>query len=205
MKHMLFVCTHNAGRSQMAQALFERHAPADLRAESAGAEPARAVWPEVIAAMKEIGIDLSGRRPKRLDVEMQLHADWGITLGCGGTCPYVPATVEDWEVPDPAGRPIEEVRAIRDALEARVEDLLTQRIDAIRADRTAHQLRLERLLPDLVKEFEGRRSGGEIRACADAILGDYAEAPVRSLVMSLAHRRTRECLAAERCDALATA
>jgi protein-tyrosine-phosphatase len=203
-KHVLFVCTHNAGRSQMAQALFERHAPADLRAESAGAEPARAVWPEVVDAMNEIGIDLSARKPKRLSVEMQLHADWGITLACGGRCPYVPATVEDWDIPDPAGRPIEEVRAIRDALEVRVKDLLEQRIDAIRADRTAHQLRLERLLPDLVREFEGRRSDGEIRACADAILGDYAEAPVRSFVMSLAHRRTRECLAAERCDALAT-
>lgn len=205
MKHVLFVCTHNAGRSQMAQALFERHAPGDLRAESAGAEPARAVWPEVVEAMNEIGIDLSDRRPKRLSVEMQLHADWAITLACGGTCPYVPATVEDWEVPDPAGKPIDEVRAIRDALELRVRDLLEQRIDAIRADRTAHQLRLERLLPDLAREFAGRRSDGEIRACADAILGEYGEAPVRSFVMSLAHRRTRECLAAESCDALAAA
>jgi protein-tyrosine-phosphatase len=205
MKHVLFVCTHNAGRSQMAQALFERHAPADVRAESAGSDPARAVWPEVVLALQEIGIDISDRRPKRLSIEMQLHADWAITLACGGTCPFVPTTVEDWEIPDPAGRPIEEVRTIRDTLEARVKDLIDQRLEAIRSDRTAHQLRLERLLPGLAKEFEGRRSDGEIRACADAILSDYDEAPVRSFVMSLAHRRSRECLAAEHCDALATA
>ena len=205
MKHVLFVCTHNAGRSQMAQALFERHAPADLRAESAGSDPARSVWPEVVTAMDEIGIDLSGRKPKRLSIEMQLHADWAITLGCGGTCPYVPTTVEDWEIPDPADKPIEEVRSIRDMLEARVKDLIEHRVDAIRSDRTAHQLRLERLLPDLASEFSGRRSDGEIRACADAILSDYDDAPVRSFVMSLAHRRSRECLAAESCDALATA
>lgn len=205
MKYVLFVCTHNAGRSQMAQAFFERHAPEDVRAESAGQEPAREVWPEVVEAMNEVGIDLSGNRPKKLSVEMQLHADWGITLACGGTCPYVPTTVEDWDVPDPAGKSLEEVRSIRDALEARVKDLVDQRIDAIRADRTSHQLRLERLLPDLAKEFEGRRSEGEIRACADAILNDYDDAPVRSFVMNLAHRRAKECLRAEHCDALATA
>jgi arsenate reductase (thioredoxin) len=204
-KYVLFVCTHNAGRSQMAQALFERHAPPDIRAESAGQEPAERVWPEVVEAMHEIGIDISGRRPKRLTVEMQLHADWAITLACGAQCPYVPATVEDWDLPDPAGRPLEEVRAIRDATEGRVKELVGHRLDAIRADRTAHQIRLVRLLPDLAREFEGVRSAGEIRACADAILADYGEAPVRSFVMTLAHRRTRECLAAERCDALATA
>ena len=205
MKYVLFVCTHNAGRSQMAQALFERHAPADIRAESAGQQPADRVWAEVVEAMREIGIDLSARRPKKLTVEMQLHADWAITLACGAQCPYVPTTVEDWDIPDPAGKPIEEVRAIRDAVEARVKDLLEQRIDAIRADRTAHQLRLERLLPDLAREFEGVRSDGEIRACADAILADYQGAPVRSFVMTIAHRRTRACLAAESCDALVTA
>jgi arsenate reductase (thioredoxin) len=203
-KYVLFVCTHNAGRSQMAQALFERHAPADIRAESAGQEPAARVWPEVVEAMREIGIDLSARRPKKLTVEMQLHADWAITLACGAQCPYVPTTVEDWDIPDPAGRPLEEVRAIRDAVEVRVHELIDQRLDAIRADRTAHQIRLERLLPDLAREFEGVRSDGEIRACADAILADYQEAPVRSFVMTIAHRRTRECLAAETCDALAT-
>ena len=204
MKYVLFVCTHNAGRSQMAQALFERHAPPDVRAESAGQEPADRVWPEVVEAMGEIGIDLSGRRPKKLTVEMQLHADWAITLACGAQCPYVPTTVEDWDIPDPAGRPIEEVRVIRDAVEAHVKELIDERLDAIRVDRTAHQIRLARLLPDLVREFDGMRSEGEIRACADAILADYEDVPVRSFVMTIAHRRARACLAAETCDALAT-
>jgi arsenate reductase (thioredoxin) len=205
MKYVLFVCTHNAGRSQMAQAYFERHAPDDIRAECAGQKPADRVWPEVVEAMREVGIDLSERRPKKLTVEMQLHADWAITLACGASCPYVPTTVEDWDIPDPAGQPIEEVRAIRDAVELRVKELIEQRLDAIRSDRTAHQLRLQRLLPDLVSEFEGVRSDAEIRTCADAILADYQDANVRSFVMSIAHRRTRDCLRAERCDALATA
>jgi arsenate reductase len=205
MKYVLFVCTHNAGRSQMAQAFFERHAPAEVRAESAGQEPAYEIWPPVVEAMREVGIDISGRKPKKLSLEMQLHADWAITLACGARCPFVPSTVEDWDIDDPAGKPIEEVRAIRDAVEVRVQDLVDNRLAAIRADRTAHELRLRRLLPDLVKEFDGLRSDDEIRACADAILADYDEAPVRSFVMTLAHRRTRECLAAERCEALASA
>jgi arsenate reductase len=202
MKYVLFVCTHNAGRSQMAQAFFELHAPPDVRAESAGQEPAQEVWPPVVEAMREVGIDISGRKPTKLTLEMQLHADWAITLACGARCPFVPSTVEDWDIDDPAGKPIEDVRAIRDAVEAHVLDLIGNRLAAIRADRTAHQLRLQRLLPDLVKEFDGIRSDGEIRACADAILADYDDSPVRSFVMTLAHRRTRECLAAEHCDAL---
>jgi protein-tyrosine-phosphatase len=204
-KYVLFVCAHNAGRSQMAQALFERHAPPDIRAESAGQEPADRVWPEVVEAMREVSVDLSQRRPRKLTVEMQLHADWAVTLACGAQCPYVPTTVEDWDIPDPAGKPIEEVRAIRDAVELRVRDLIEHRLDAIRADRTAHQIRLARLLPDLLKDFQGLRSDAEIRACADAVLADYDEVPVRSFVMTIAHRRTRACLAAEHCDALATA
>lgn len=205
MKYVVFVCTHNAGRSQMAQAFFEHYGPADVRAESAGQEPAAEVWPPVVEAMREVGIDIAGRKPKKLTLEMQLHADWAITLACGAQCPYVASTVEDWDVPDPAGKPIEEVRAIRRVVEARVKDLIAHRLDAIRADRTAHDLRLRRLLPDLVGEFEGVRSEGEIRACADAILSDYDDAPVRSFVLTLAHRRTRDCLAAERCDALVDA
>ena len=82
-----------------------------------------------------------------------------------------------------------------------MQDLVENRLDAIRADRTAHQLRLARLLPDLVSEFEGVRSDAEIRACADAILADYVDVPVRSFVMTIAHRRTRDCLRSERCDA----
>jgi protein-tyrosine-phosphatase len=186
----------------MAQAFFERHSPDDVRAESAGQDPAREVWPAVVEAMSEVGIDISRRQPKKLTLEMQLHADWAITLACGAQCPFVPSIVEDWDVADPSGKSIEEVRAIRDDVEARIQDLIENRLSEIRADRTAHQLRLQRLLPDLVKEFDGVRSDGEIRRCADAILADYDEAPVRSFVMTLAHRRTRECLAAEHCDAL---
>ena len=205
MKYVLFVCNHNAGRSQIAQALFERHAPADVRAESAGSTPAEEVWPNVIEAMREIGLDLSDRRPKKLTVEMQLHADWAITLACGEHCPFVASTVEDWDIPDPAGKPIEDARAIRDVLEEKVKDLVENRLDAIRADRTSHELRLQRLLPDLVSEFAGIRSDAEIRTCADTILADYQDVPVRSFVMTLAHRRTRECLSAEQCEPLALA
>jgi arsenate reductase len=199
-KYVLFVCNHNAGRSQMAQALFERHAPDDVRAESAGSTPAKQLWPNVVEAMREIGVDLAGRRPRKLTVEMQLHADWAVTMGCGDACPYVPTRVEDWDIHDPADQPIEAVREIRDEIEDRVRRLIEGRLPDIRSDRTAHQLRLVRLLPDLAREFDGQRSDQEIRACADAILDDYQEAPVRSFVMTIAHKRTRQCLAAETCD-----
>ena len=200
MKYVLFVCTHNAGRSQMAQAFFERHAPDDVRAESAGSDPAPEVWPAVVQAMDEVGIDLRGRRPKKLMVETQLHADWAVTMGCGDVCPYVPTTVEDWDLRDPAGKSFQEVREIRDEIEERVRDLVIERLPAIRSDRTAHQMRLVRLLPPLVEEFGVQRSDAEIRACADAVLSQYADAPVRSFAMTLAHRRTRECLRRETCD-----
>jgi protein-tyrosine-phosphatase len=196
MKYVLFVCTHNAGRSQMAQGFFERHGPPDVRAESAGQQPADAVWPEVVEAMAEVGIDLSERRPKRLTVEMQLHADWAITLACGAQCPFVPTTVEDWDVPDPAGRSLEEVRSIRDGVEARVKELVAEKLDLIRSDRSAHQLRLERLLPDLVREFEGERTEEEIRMAADAALAEFQAVPVRSYVMTIANRKAREVLRA---------
>ena len=194
MKYVLFVCTHNAGRSQMAQAFFECHGPSDVRAESAGQEPADQVWPEVVDAMAEVGIDLSARRPKKLTVEMQLHADWAITLACGARCPFVPTTVEDWDVPDPAGRSLEEVRSIRDGVEARVKELVDKKINLIRSDRTSHQLRLERLLPDLVREFAGRRTEEEIRLAADAALVALEDVPIRSYVMTIANRRAREVL-----------
>jgi arsenate reductase len=202
MKYVLFVCTHNAGRSQIAQAFFERYAPADIRAESAGQEPAPAIWPNVVEAMREVGIDISNRKPKKLDLEMQLHADWAITLACRGTCPYVPALVEDWDIPDPAGKTLEDVREIRDLLDERIREFVEQRLDAIRADRTAQQLRLQRLLPKLIDEFEGIRPADVIRSCADTILTDYDQAPVRSFVLILAERRTRDCLRAETCAAL---
>jgi arsenate reductase (thioredoxin) len=203
-RYVLFVCNHNAGRSQMAQAFFERYGPDDIRAESAGTEPAREIWPPVVQAMREAGFDLAERKPKRLTLEMQLHADWAITMGCGDACPYVAARVEDWDIPDPAGRPIEDVRAIRDGIEARIQDLIAHRLDAIRTDRTAHQLRLERLLPMLADEFGATKPADEIRACADAVLAGFDGARVRSHIMTLAHRQTRECLRRDTCDLLAS-
>ena len=134
MTYVLFVCNHNAGRSQMAQAFFERLAPSGLTAGSAGTRPADRVWPEVVEVMAEIGIDLSGRRPKQLSRAMQERADLAVTMGCGDACPYVPTTVEDWDLPDPAGKPLEEVRRIRDIVEARVQELLDSRFTQVAAD-----------------------------------------------------------------------
>jgi len=202
MKYVLFICTHNAGRSQMAQAFFEREAPEDVRAESAGSDPGHEVWPTVVEVMREVGIDLAGRKPRRLLVEMQLHADWAVTMGCGDVCPYVPSMVEAWDIPDPAGRPIDEVREIRDQVKEHVHRLIVDRLEEIQSDRSAHQWRLRHMLPTLVEKFEGRRTPEEIRACADAILGRYDDVPVRSHVMALANRAARECLEREHCDAM---
>ncbi|MGO9752727.1 MAG: low molecular weight phosphatase family protein [Solirubrobacteraceae bacterium] len=202
MKYVLFVCTHNAGRSQMAQALFERYAPEDVRSESAGSDPASHVWPEVIEVMRELGIDLSARKPTRLSVEMQLHADWAVTMGCGDVCPYVPTTVDAWDIPDPAGKPVDQVREIRDMIDARVKALATENIDAIRLDATSHRWRLAKLLPDLIKEFGDTRPPEVIRGCADRILDDYDNVPVRSHILTLAQKRTRDCLRQEHCNVL---
>jgi protein-tyrosine-phosphatase len=194
MRYVLFVCTHNAGRSQMARAFFERHGPPTRRGRRAGQEPAAQVWPRVVEVMAEVGIDLADRRPTKLTVEMQLHADWAITLACGAQCPYVPTTVEDWDIPDPSGRSLEEVRSIRDAVEVRVRELVDEKIDLIRSDRTAHQLRVAKLIPSLVTEFGDQRSEEEIRTAADAALADFQEVPVRSYVMTIANRKAREVL-----------
>ena len=205
MRYVLFVCNQNAGRSQMAQAFFERHAPEGFRAESAGAKPAKQVHPIVVEAMREVGIDISGRRPRRLLVEMQLHADWAVTMGCGDACPYVPTRVEDWDIDDPAGQDLSGVRIIRDDIEERVQALIDDRLPEMLGDRTAHQMRLVRLLPQLIDEFNAVHSPEDIRACADAILGEYDGVPVRSFVLQLAHRRTRDCLRAEVCRPLTRA
>jgi arsenate reductase len=203
MRYVLFVCTHNAGRSQIAQAFFERYAPDDLRAESAGQEPAKAIWPNVVEAMREAAIDISDRKPKKIEIEMQLHADKAITLNCQGSCPYVIGGVEDWEVDDPAGQPLEKVRQIRDEIERRVRDLIEHRADEIRGDRSGHERRLGQLLPSLADEFGETKSGDEIRACTDAILNDYDDVPVRSFVLTLAERRIRDCLREPECAVLA--
>ncbi len=127
MASVLFVCLHNAGRSQMSRALFERAADGRHRAESAGTRPAERVHPEAVEAMSELGIDLSGAAPRRLSDRMAEAADVVVTMGCGDECPYIPGKrYIDWELPDPAGRPLEEVRTIRDDIAARVEALLAE-------------------------------------------------------------------------------
>jgi hypothetical protein len=149
--------------------------------------------------MAEVGIDLSYRVPKKLTVEMQLHADWAITLACGGTCPYVRSIVEDWEVADPAGKSLEEVRVIRDDIRTRVKRLLVNHVGDIRADRTAHEQRLANLLPALDRQFADLRTPEEIRSCADAVLDRFDDVPVRTHVLTLAQRRTADCLRADEC------
>ena len=123
----LFVCLHNAGRSQMSAALFERAAGGRHRALSAGTTPGERVHPEVVEVMRELGVDLSGRRPRRLTQELAEQADVVVTMGCGDACPYVPGTrYLDWELEDPKGRAVEEVRATRDEIARRVEALVAE-------------------------------------------------------------------------------
>ena len=127
MANVLFVCLHNAGRSQMSQALFERAADGRHSARSAGTRPADAVHPEVIEAMRELELDLSGRRPHKLSDEDAEWADVVVTMGCGDECPYIPGRrYLDWDLPDPTGRPIEEVRATRDDIDGRVRALIRE-------------------------------------------------------------------------------
>jgi protein-tyrosine-phosphatase len=125
MAHVLFVCLHNAGRSQMSQALFERAADGRHTAASAGTTPGERVHPEVVQVMDELGIDLSDRVPRRLTTELAQEADVVVTMGCGDECPYIPGKrYIDWELEDPKGRPVDEVRATRDEIERRVEVLV---------------------------------------------------------------------------------
>jgi arsenate reductase (thioredoxin) len=124
MARVLFVCLHNAGRSQMSRALFELAADGRHQAESAGTTPAERVHPEVVTAMDELGMDVSGARPRRLTREMAERADVVVTMGCGDECPYIPGKrYLDWELPDPKGRPLEEVREVRDEIARRVGEL----------------------------------------------------------------------------------
>ncbi len=125
MARALFVCLHNAGRSQMSEALFNRGAGGQHRARSAGTTPGERVHPEVVEAMKELGIDLSDRKPKRLTREDAEWADVVVTMGCGDECPYIPGKrYLDWDLPDPQGQSIETVRATRDEIERRVAELI---------------------------------------------------------------------------------
>ena len=127
MSRVLFVCVRNAGRSQMAQALFERAADRRHEARSAGSRPADAVHPEVIEAMRELGVDLSGHEPRALERADAEWADVVVTMGCGDECPFIPGKrYVDWELDDPGGRPLQEVRRIRDEIGARVDALLAE-------------------------------------------------------------------------------
>jgi len=124
MSTVLFVCLQNAGRSQMSAALFERAAEGRHRALSAGTTPAEHVHPEVVQVMREIGIDLADRKPQELTRELAEQADLIITMGCGDSCPYVPGKrYIDWDLTDPAGLPLDEVREIRDEIAQRTADL----------------------------------------------------------------------------------
>lgn len=122
---VLFVCTHNAGRSQMSEALFVRAAGSRHEARSAGTEPADRVHPQVAIAMREVGVDLAGRAPQRLTDELMGWADVVVTMGCGDACPVIPGKrYIDWELRDPQSLPIDEVRRIRDDIALRVTDLV---------------------------------------------------------------------------------
>ena len=127
MAHVLFVCLHNAGRSQMSQALFERAAQGRHTAASAGTQPAERVHPQVVDAMRELDIDLADRRPRLLDRELAEHADVVVTMGCGDECPYIPGKrYIDWDLEDPAGLQLDRVRAIRDDIDRRVRRLAAE-------------------------------------------------------------------------------
>jgi arsenate reductase (thioredoxin) len=130
---VLFVCVHNAGRSQMAAALLDHHANGQVVVRSAGSDPADRLNPAVVAAMAEVGIDLSREFPKPLTDQAVRAADVVITMGCGDACPFYPGKrYEDWPLQDPAGQPVEVVRGIRDQIDARVRQLLAELVSAPR-------------------------------------------------------------------------
>ena len=127
MAKILFVCKQNAGRSQMSDALFQRAADGRHQSRSAGTRPAERVHPVVADAMREIGIDISDNRPQKLTDDLAQWADVVVTMGCGDECPYIPGKrYIDWDLTDPADKSLDEVRAIRDDIKARVGDLVRE-------------------------------------------------------------------------------
>ena len=127
MAKVLFVCLHNAGRSQISRALFEQAADGRHEARSAGTTPAGRVHPEVVEAMREVGLDVSGQTPQKLTDDLGRWADVVVTMGCGDECPFIPGKrYLDWDLPDPKGRPLEEVREVRDEIDRRVASLLAE-------------------------------------------------------------------------------
>ncbi|MBF6359337.1 arsenate reductase ArsC [Nocardia farcinica] len=124
---VLFVCVHNAGRSQMAAAFLAHLAGAAVEVDSAGSDPADHINPVAVEAMREVGLDLAGRRPQRLTYAAVDAADVVITMGCGDACPVLPGTTyRDWKLDDPAGEGIDAVRPIRDEIRARIEELVAE-------------------------------------------------------------------------------
>jgi protein-tyrosine-phosphatase len=129
MAYVLFVCLHNAGRSQMSRALFDRAAGGRHTAQSAGSEadPNGRVHPEVVVVMRELGIDIADQCPKLLTAELAEAADILVTMGCGDACPFIPGKrYLDWDLPDPKGQPLDAVRATRDEIAGRVEALIAE-------------------------------------------------------------------------------
>ncbi|MEY3347109.1 MAG: hypothetical protein RL255_293 [Actinomycetota bacterium] len=127
MKRVLFVCVHNAGRSQMAAGFMEKLGGGKIEVLSAGSAPKDSINPVAVEAMAEKGIDIANRKPKILSTEAVQASDVVITMGCGDTCPFFPGKrYEDWVLDDPAGKPIEKVRVIRDEIEKRVQTLVTE-------------------------------------------------------------------------------
>jgi arsenate reductase len=149
---VLFVCLHNAGRSQMSQALFERAAAGRHTALSAGTTPAERVHPEVVEVMRELAVDLSDRSPQLLTPELAQQADVVVTMGCGDACPYISGKrYIDWSLPDPKGRPPEQVRAIRDDIQQRVTALVAE------LDAAVHS---SAIMDDRSSTKEGQSVGG---------------------------------------------
>ncbi len=133
---VLFVCVHNAGRSQMAAGWLTQLAGDRIQVWSAGSEPADQINPVAVEAMREVGIDITGERPKILTADSVSRADVVVTMGCGDTCPYFPGKrYEDWELTDPAGQPIDVVRSVRDEIRDRITALVSELLDAPAQDR----------------------------------------------------------------------
>ena len=126
MKTILFICVHNSGRSQMAEAFFNQLAKGKAKAISAGSQPADQVNPTVMQAMREVGIDISHNKPKLLTLEMLEGIALAITMGCEDACPYTTAETRDWVLEDPKDKPIEQVRKIREEIKTRVSDLIKE-------------------------------------------------------------------------------
>jgi len=127
MARVLFVCLHNAGRSQMSEALFARAADGRHEVRSAGTSPGNRVHPEVVEVMRELGVDVADRVPQKLEREAAEWAEVVVTMGCGDECPYIPGKrYLDWDLEDPQGRPLDEVRVTRDDIDRRVRELVEE-------------------------------------------------------------------------------